>query len=73
MARTSPAQFMRQVRQEMSKVTWPTRRETGITTAMVFLVVVLFALFFLMVDQVLSFGVCKTLGLGGCTIFGLGG
>ncbi len=73
MARTSPAQFMRQVRQEMSKVTWPTRRETGITTAMVFLVVVLFALFFLMVDQVLSFGVCTTLGLGGCTIFGLGG
>lgn len=73
MAKTNPAQLMRQVRQEVSKVTWPSRRETGVTTAMVFLVVVLFALFFLFVDQILSFAVCVVLGLGGCTIFGLGG
>ena len=73
MAKTNPAQFMRQVRQEASKVTWPSRRETGVTTAMVFLVVFLFAIFFLVVDQFLSFGVCIVLGLGGCTIFGLGG
>ncbi len=73
MSKTNPAQFMRQVRQEASKVTWPSRRETGVTTAMVFLVVFLFAIFFLVVDQFLSFGVCIVLGLGGCTIFGLGG
>ncbi len=73
MSKTNPAQFMRQVRQEVSKVTWPSRRETGVTTAMVFLVVFLFALFFLFVDQILSFAVCLVLGLGGCTIFGLGG
>jgi preprotein translocase subunit SecE len=41
MAKTSPAQFIRQVRQEVSKVTWPTRKETGITTAMVFVMVAL--------------------------------
>ncbi len=73
MSKTNPAQFMRQVRQEVSKVTWPSRRETGVTTAMVFLVVFLFAIFFLLVDQILSFAVCLVLGLGGCTIFGLGG
>ncbi len=73
MSKTNPAQFMRQVRQEVSKVTWPSRKETGVTTAMVFLVVFLFAIYFLFVDQILSFGVCLVLGLGGCTIFGLGG
>ncbi len=73
MSKTNPAQFMRQVRQEVSKVTWPSRKETGVTTAMVFVVVFLFAIFFLLVDQILSFGVCVTLSLGGCTIFGLGG
>ncbi len=73
MSKTNPAQFMRQVRQEVSKVTWPSRKETGVTTAMVFLVVFLFAIFFLLVDQILSFAVCLVLGLGGCTIFGLGG
>ena len=73
MSKTNPAQFMRQVRQEVAKVTWPSRKETGVTTAMVFLVVFLFAMFFLFVDQILSFVVCLVLGLGGCTIFGLGG
>ncbi len=73
MSKTNPAQFMRQVRQEVSKVTWPSRKEVIVTTAMVFLVVFLFAIFFLLVDQILSFGVCVVLGLGGCTIFGLGG
>ncbi len=73
MSKTNPAQFMRQVRQEVAKVTWPSRRETGITTAMVFLVVFLFAIYFLFVDQILSFGVCLVLYPGACTIFGLGG
>ncbi len=65
MAKTSPAQFVRQVRQEMDKVTWPTRRETLITTLMVGIMVALTALFFVLVDMGLSFGVKTLLGLGG--------
>jgi preprotein translocase subunit SecE len=49
----------------VSKVTWPTRKETAITTGMVFLMVVLAAVFFFLVDQVLAFGVRQILGLGG--------
>lgn len=65
MAKTSPGEFIRQVRQETAKVTWPTRKETGVTTIMVFIMVVIAAIFFLLVDQVLSFGVKLLLGLGG--------
>jgi len=64
MAKTSPAEFTRQVRQELSKVTWPTRKETIITTIMVFIMVTLLAIFFLLVDQVLSWAVQTILGLG---------
>jgi preprotein translocase subunit SecE len=56
---------LRQVRQEAAKVTWPTRKETGVTTAMVFVVVVLFAIFFLIVDQIVSLAIRTILGLGG--------
>ncbi len=65
MAKFNPGQFVREVRQEASKVTWPTRKETGVTTAMVFLMVFLASIFFLLVDQILSFGVGQILGLGG--------
>jgi preprotein translocase subunit SecE len=65
MAKTNPAQFIQEVRQEMAKVTWPTRRETGISTAMVFLMVIVAALFFLLVDQLLQVGVKFIFGLGG--------
>lgn len=65
MAKTSPAQFVQQVRQEVSKVTWPTRKETLVTTAMVFVMVIIMALFFLLVDQALAFLVRLILGLGG--------
>jgi preprotein translocase subunit SecE len=65
MAKINPGQFVREVRQEVSKVTWPTRKETAITTGMVFLMVILAALFFFMVDQILAFGVRQILGLGG--------
>ncbi|MEE8293492.1 MAG: preprotein translocase subunit SecE [Kiloniellales bacterium] len=64
MAKFNPGQFVREVRQEVSKVTWPTRKETTITTGMVFLMVFLAAIFFLLVDQILSFGVRQILGLG---------
>ena len=65
MAKTSPGEFIQQVRQEVAKVTWPSRKETMITTGMVFLMVVLIALFFFFVDQILSFGVRIILGFGG--------
>ena len=65
MAKINPGQFVREVRQEVSKVAWPTRKETAITSGMVFLMVILAALFFFLVDQVLAFGVRQILGLGG--------
>ena len=64
MAKTSPFQFIQQVRQEVSKVTWPTRKELTITTIMVFIMVVLAAVFFLIVDQIISVGIKFILGLG---------
>ena len=64
MARISPIEFLQQVRTEVSKVTWPTRRETVITTIMVLVMVIAAALFFLAADQVLSFFVSFVLGIG---------
>ena len=65
MAKTNPVEFINQVRAEASKVTWPTRKETLVTTLMVFIMVVLAALFFLAVDQILSMLVGLTLVAGG--------
>ena len=65
MAKTNPFEFLQQVRAEASKVTWPTRKETTITTALVFVFVVLASVFFLVVDQVVAFGVRLVLGIGG--------
>nr|WP_255536266.1 preprotein translocase subunit SecE [Pacificimonas pallii] len=53
-AKVSPGQFVREVRQEMSKVTWPTRRETIITTIMVLIMTSILSVFFLGVDAVLG-------------------
>lgn len=64
MAKTNPVEFLQQVRSEGAKVTWPTRKETMITTAMVFIMVVLASLFFLVSDQVLRWVVSLILGLG---------
>ena len=65
MTKTSPAEFIQEVRQETAKVTWPTRKETSISTAMVFVFVILASIFFLIVDQILQFGVKFVFGLGG--------
>ena len=65
MAKNSPLDFFKQVRQETSKVTWPTRKETMISTVMVFVMVIIAALFFFAVDQVLSAGIKLIFGLGG--------
>ena len=54
MARPNPIQFLQQVRQETSKVTWPGRNEVLISTIMVLVLVILASLFFLAADQVIS-------------------
>ena len=59
----NPVEFMREVRAEVGKVTWPTRRETMITTGMVFIFVVIAALFFLVSDKVIAFVVQTLLGI----------
>ena len=64
MVKASPAEFVRQVRQETSKVTWPSRKETGMTTAMVFVMAALAAIFFLLIDKIITFGIELILGLG---------
>jgi preprotein translocase subunit SecE len=64
MAKVTPGQFVRQVRQEGAKVTWPTRKETTISTVMVFVMVTIAALFFLVVDQFFAWGVRLVFGLG---------
>ncbi|MBL4787892.1 MAG: preprotein translocase subunit SecE [Kordiimonadaceae bacterium] len=62
MARTTPADFFRQVRREASKVTWPTPKEAGITSVMVFIMVTIMAVFFLGVDFLLGAGIEWLLG-----------
>ncbi len=64
MAKISPFQFIQQVRQEITKVTWPTRKETTITTIMVFIMVAVAAVFFLIVDYIISEMIKLVLGLG---------
>jgi len=54
MAGANPLKFLQEVRQEVSKVTWPSRNETLISTIMVLVFVVLASLFFLAADQVIS-------------------
>jgi len=51
MAKTNPLQFIQQVRAEVAKVVWPTRREVLLTTVMVFILAALAALFFSLVDM----------------------
>jgi preprotein translocase subunit SecE len=54
MARPNPVQFLQQVRQETSKVTWPGRNEILVSTIMVLVLVLFASLFFLLADQVIS-------------------
>lgn len=64
MAKTNPLQFFQQVRSEALKVTWPTWRETTVTTIMVFIMVAFATVFFFLADLVLSKGVAFVLGIG---------
>ena len=65
MAKVNPAQFIQEVRQETAKVTWPSRKETTVSTVMVFIMVFVSALYFLAADQLLQYGVKLVLGIGG--------
>jgi len=56
MARTNPIQFIQQVRAEVAKVVWPSRREVTLTTIMVFIMAAVMALFFTLVDMLIRFG-----------------
>ncbi len=64
MAKLDPAQFVRDVRSEVGKVTWPTRKETLITTGLVLALSALAAVFFLIVDQLIGLAVRLLFGLG---------
>ena len=63
MAKVSPFKFMQEVRAEGQKVTWPTRKETTVTTIMVFVMVFIASIFFLLADQAIRFAVSFLLGI----------
>ena len=64
MAKFDPAGFVREVRQEVARVTWPTRRETLITTGLVLALSALAAVFFMIVDWIIAGAVRLLFGLG---------
>jgi preprotein translocase subunit SecE len=64
MAKFNLFKFLQEVRAEGQKVTWPSRRETAITTAMVFVFVVIASVFFLVADQLMRLVVTNLLGIG---------
>ena len=62
--KTNPAQFVRQVRQEMSKVTWPEKKDTFISSGIVIVLIILFSIFFLLTDQVWAYLIKKIIQIG---------
>jgi preprotein translocase subunit SecE len=62
--KTNPFVFLQQVRAEASKIVWPSRRETGVSTVMVITMAFVAAIMFLAADQVISMGIQLLLGLG---------
>lgn len=64
MAKISPIQFFRQVKQEVKKVTWPTKNEVLKTSLVVIVLVAIASTFFFFVDQILGWTVQLVLGLG---------
>jgi preprotein translocase subunit SecE len=63
MAAFNPVKFLQEVRQEVGKVTWPSRQETVISTVMVLVMVAFASIFFLVADQLISFGVQTVLSI----------
>ena len=64
MAKTNPGEFIQQVRSEGSKVTWPSRKETMVTTGLVFALATIAAAFFFIADQIIGVGVRMLFGTG---------
>lgn len=60
----NPTRFIREVRSEMAKVTWPSRRETLVSTGLVMALAAAIAIFFLIVDQIIGYGIHALFGLG---------
>ena len=63
MAKIDPFKCLQEVRAEGQKVTWPTRKETTVTTMMVFVMVFVASIFFLLADQVMRVGIGFLLGI----------
>ena len=63
MVQIDPFKFLQEVRAEAQKVTWPTRKETTVTTMMVFVMVILATIFFLVADQIMRLGIGYLLGI----------
>jgi preprotein translocase subunit SecE len=63
-SKTNPCTFLQQVRAEASKITWPSRRETMISTAMVLVMVIFAALFFFAADQLIGWVLSLVLNVG---------
>ncbi len=61
-SKTNPFTFLQQVRAEIAKVVWPTRRETVTTTIMTLILVFITAIFFFIIDQLLSYGTSLLFG-----------
>ena len=64
MAKSNPAEFVQEVRAETAKVVWPTRREVTLTTIMVFIMATIAAIFFFLIDRIISFGLEQILQFG---------
>ncbi len=64
MSKTSPAEFVNQVKAETKKVTWPSRKETTVSVIAVFIMVILASLFLFFADQIIAFMVNFILELG---------
>jgi len=60
-----PAKFVREVRSEVAKVTWPSRKETLVTTGLVLAMAALATIFFFVADQIIGVGVRTLFGTGG--------
>lgn len=64
MAKTGPREYIRQVRSELARVTWPSRKETTVSTIAVFVMVALASVFLFLADQVIAFVIQLILGMG---------
>ena len=63
MAKINPLKFAQEVREEVARISWPTRNETLITTGMVFVMAAIAAVFFLVADQIMGWGITLLLGV----------